>query len=261
MYVAINNHPEVDKYDLSSLKICNSGAAPLPQEVQQRFQELTGARLVEGYGLSEASPVTHGNPAYGDSRIGTIGIPWPDTEVKIVDADTGERVLGVGEVGELCIRGPQIMKGYWNMPSETENALRPDPEGGDPWLYTGDMATMDEDGYFQIVDRKKDMILGAGGFNIYPSEIEEVLYEHPAILEACAAAILVPDKGERVKAFVVLKPGKAATEEEIIEFCKANLAPYKVPKFVEFRQDLPKTLVGKVLRRELVREDQEGSEG
>ncbi len=254
MYVAINNHPKVRKYDLTSLKFCNSGAAPLPLEVQERFQEITGARLVEGYGLSEASPVTHGNPAYGDSKIGTIGLPWPDTEIKIVDADTGEKELGAGEVGELCIRGPQIMKGYWNMPGETANTLRPDPQGGDPWLYTGDMTLMDEDGYFQIVERKKDMILGAGGFNIYPSEIEDVLYEHPKILEACAAGVLEAEKGERVKAFVVLKEGEQATEEEIITFCKENLAQYKVPKYIEFREELPKTSVGKILRRELVRE-------
>jgi long-chain acyl-CoA synthetase len=261
MYVAINNHPDVKKYDLTSLKFCNSGAAPLPLEVQERFQAITGARLVEGYGLSEASPVTHSNPAYGESRIGTIGLPWPDTEIKIVDADTGERTLGPGEVGELCIRGPQIMKGYWNMPSETENTLRSDAEGGEPWLHTGDMSLMDEDGYFQIVDRKKDMILGAGGLNIYPSEIEDVLYEHPKILEACAAGVLEAEKGERVKAFIVLKPGELATEEEIIAFCKENLAPYKVPRYIEFREELPKTLVGKILRRELVREHNQRVEG
>jgi long-chain acyl-CoA synthetase len=255
MYVAINNHPEVSKYDLSSLKACNSGAAPLPVEVQQRFQEITGARLVEGYGLSEASPVTHTNPVYGESRIGTIGLPYPDTEVKIVDAESGTRVLGAGEVGELCIRGPQVMKGYWNMPTETANTLRPDPEGGAPWLHTGDMSVMDEDGYFQIVDRKKDMILGAGGYNIYPREIEEVLYEHPKVLEAAAAGIPLEGKGERVKIYVVLKVGETATEEEMIAFCKENLAPYKVPKFVEFRDDLPKTLVGKILRRALVEEE------
>jgi long-chain acyl-CoA synthetase len=254
LYVAINNHPDVEKYDLSSLKACNSGAAPLPIEVQERFQELTGARLVEGYGLSEASPVTHTNPVFGENRIGTIGLPYPDTEVKIVDSDTGERVLGVGEVGEICIRGPQVMKGYWNMPTETANTLRVDAEGGDPWLYTGDIAVMDEDGYFQIVDRKKDMILGAGGYNIYPREIEDVLYEHPAVLEAGAVGIPVPGKGERVKVFIALKPGQTATEEEIIAFCKENMAPYKVPSFVEFRDELPKTLVGKILRRELVEE-------
>ncbi|NIM96194.1 MAG: AMP-binding protein [Anaerolineales bacterium] len=255
MYVAINNHPDVHKYDLSSIRACNSGAAPLPVEVQEQFHKLTGARLVEGYGLSEASPVTHGNPAFGESRIGTIGLPWPDTEVKIVDTETGERILGVGEVGELCIRGPQVMKGYWNMPTETANTLRVGPEGGDPWLYTGDIAVMDEDGYFQIVDRKKDMILGAGGYNIYPREIEDVLYEYPKVLEAAAVGVLVTDKGERVKVFIVLKDGETATEEEIIAFCRENMAPYKVPKYVEFRDELPKTMVGKILRRELAEEE------
>jgi long-chain acyl-CoA synthetase len=255
MYVAINNRPGVSKFDLSSVKSCCSGAAPLPVEVQQRFQELTGARLVEGYGLSEASPVTQGNPAFGENRIGTIGLPWPDTEVKIVDAETGERMLGVGEVGELCVRGPQVMKGYWNMPTETTNALRPDREGGDPWLYTGDMAVMDRDGYFRIVDRKKDLILGAGGFNIYPREVEDVLYENPKVLDVAAVGIPVAGKGERVKVFIVLKPGETATEEEMITFCRGNLAPYKVPKYVAFRHELPKTLVGKVLRRALVEEE------
>ncbi len=266
MYVAINNYPDLNKYDISSIRACNSGSAPLPVEVQQRFQELTGARLVEGYGLSEASPVTHCNPIFGENRIGAIGLPWPDTEARIVDADVdskhpGEKVLGVGEVGELCIRGPQVMKGYWNMPDDglashaTANALRPDPEGGGPWLYTGDLARMDEDGYFQIVDRKKDMILGAGGYNIYPREIEDVLYEHPKVLEAAAAGIPVPGKGERVKIYVVLKEGQTATEEEVIAFCRENLAPYKMPRFVEFRDELPKTIVGKILRRALVEEE------
>jgi long-chain acyl-CoA synthetase len=255
MYVAIINHPDVDKYDLRSIKACNSGAAPLPMEVQEKFQEITGAKLVEGYGLSEASPVTHANPIWGEYRIGTIGLPYPDTEVKITDVETGETTLGIGEAGELCIRGPQVMKGYWNLPTETANTLRPDPEGGGPWLHTGDIATMDKDGYFKIVDRKKDMILGAGGYNIYPREIEDVLYEHPKVKEAAAAGIFIADKGERVKAYIVLKEGETATEEEFIEFCKANLAPYKVPKFVEFRDSLPKTLVGKILRRELVEEE------
>lgn len=255
LYVAINNHPEVSKYNLRSIKACVSGAAPLPVEVQERFQEITGGKLVEGYGLSEASPVTHANPIMGENRLGTIGLPYPDTEVKIVDVEGGEKVLGAGEVGELCIRGPQVMRGYWNMPTETANTLRPDPAGGTPWLHTGDVAVMDEDGYFKIVDRKKDMILGAGGYNIYPREIEDVLYEHPKVKEAAAAGIYIPDKGERVKAFVVLKEGETATEEEIIEFCKANLAPYKVPKSVEFKSELPKTLVGKILRRVLVEEE------
>jgi long-chain acyl-CoA synthetase len=257
MYVAINNYPELHKYDLSSIKACISGAAGLPVEVQQRFQELTGARLVEGYGLSEASPVTHANPIFGENRIGTIGLPWPDTEVKIVDVDTGTKTLGPGEIGELCVRGPQVMKGYWQMPTETANTLRDHGDGGPPWLHTGDIASMDEDGYFRIVDRKKDMILGAGGFNIYPREIEEVLYEHPKVKEAAAIGVPAGEKGERVKVFVVLKDGETATEEEIIEFCKQNLAPYKVPKFVEFRKELPKTTVGKILRRVLLEEEKQ----
>jgi long-chain acyl-CoA synthetase len=198
--------------------------------------------------------VTHANPIFGESRIGTIGLPYPDTEVKIVDVDTGEMVLGVGEVGELCIRGPQVMKGYWKMPTETAYALRVDVEGGDPWLYTGDIAYMDEDGYFRIVDRKKDMILGAGGYNVYPREIEDVLYEHPKVLEAAAVGVPVAE-GQLVKVFVVLKKGETATEEEIIAFCKQNLAPYKVPKLVEFRDTLLKSLVGNVLRRELAKEE------
>jgi long-chain acyl-CoA synthetase len=254
-YNSVNNFPDLNKYDLTSIRICMSGAAPLPPEVQERFQELTGARLVEGYGLSETSPVTHANPASGDNRLGTIGIPWPDTEAKIVDAEEGETIVDVGQEGELCVRGPQVMKGYWNMPTETANTLRPDPDGGGPWLHTGDMSVMNEDGYFRIVDRKKDMILGAGGYNIYPREIEDVLYEHPKVLEAAAAGIPVPGKGERAKAYIVLKPGQTATEEEIVAFCRENLAPHKVPKMVEFRDTLPKTLVGKVLRRELVEEE------
>ncbi len=250
MYVAINNHPDLSKYDVSSIKACVSGAAGLPVEVQKRFQELTGARLAEGYGLSEASPVTHANPIWGDNRVGTIGVPWPDTEVKIVDVETGAKVLGVGEQGELCIRGPQVMKGYWNMPEETAHTLR---EG---WLHTGDIAVMDQDGYFKIVDRKKDMILGAGGFNIYPREIEDVLYEHPKVREVAAVGIPVEEKGERVKVYVVLKEGETATEEEIIQFCRENMAPYKVPRFVEFRTELPKTMVGKILRRVLLEEEE-----
>ena len=251
IYNSINNYPQIEKYNLKSIRLCISGASGLPVEVQQRFQNLTGARLVEGYGLSEASPVTHANPPFGENRIGTIGLPWPDTNVKIVDVDTGDRVLGVGETGELCIQGPQVMKGYWNMPQETSIALRPDRAGGGQWLYTGDIAVMDQDGYFRIEDRKKDMILGMGGFNIYPREIEEVLYFHPKVLEAAAVGIPVEDKGERVKVFVALKPGQTATADEIIDHCRQHLAPFKVPKFVEFRDSLPKTIMGKPLRREL----------
>jgi long-chain acyl-CoA synthetase len=251
MYVAINNDPGVlaGKYNVRSIKACVSGAAALPVEVQRKFEEITGGKLVEGYGLSEASPVTHANPIFGENRVGTIGIPWPDTEAKIVDLETGTKDLPPGEIGELVVRGPQVMKGYWNRPEETANALR----GG--WLYTGDIAKMDADGYFQIVDRKKDMILGAGGFNIYPREIEDVLYEHPKVKEAAAVGIPVDEKGERVKVYIVLKEGETATEEEIIQFCRENLAPYKVPKFVEFRTELPKTTVGKVLRRALLEEE------
>jgi long-chain acyl-CoA synthetase len=237
------------KYNVKSIRACVSGAAGLPVEVQKTFEEITGGKLVEGYGLSEATPVTHANPIFGENRVGTIGVPWPDTEAVIMDLETGEKALPPGEIGELCIRGPQVMKGYWNMPEETSETLK----GG--WLHTGDIAKMDEDGYFQIVDRKKDMILGAGGFNIYPREIEDILYEHPKVKEVAAAGIPVAGKGERVKVYIVLKEGETATEEEIIQFCRENMAPYKVPKFVEFRTELPKTMVGKILRRVLVEED------
>ncbi|MBL7065401.1 MAG: long-chain fatty acid--CoA ligase [Anaerolineae bacterium] len=250
LYVSLINHPDINQYDVSSIKACISGAAPLPVEVQQKFQALTGGRLVEGYGLSEATPVTHANPIYGENRIGTIGLPFPSTEAKIVDIETGTQDLPVGEVGELVIRGPQVMKGYWHMPTETANTLR---EG---WLYTGDIARMDEDGYFQIMDRKKDMILGAGGFNIYPREVEEVLYQHPKVQECAVAGVPVKEKGERVKAFIVLKAGETSTEEEMTEFCRQNMARYKVPKFIEFRDELPKTMVGKVLRRVLIEEEE-----
>jgi len=253
MYVAFNNYPDLAKYDVSSIRACISGAAGLPVEVQTKFQELTGARLVEGYGLSEASPVTHANPVYGDNRIGTIGLPWPDTEAKIVDLETGKDELGVGEAGELIIRGPQVMKGYWNMPEETAMTIR------DGWLFTGDIATMDEDGYFKIVDRKKDIII-AGGFNIYPREVEEVLYEHPDIREAVVAGIPDPYRGETVKAYCVLKEGASVSEEEMILFCRDKVAKYKVPSAVEFRSELPKTIVGKVLRRILVAEEKQKME-
>ncbi|MBS3785094.1 MAG: long-chain fatty acid--CoA ligase [Anaerolineae bacterium] len=255
MYVAINNYPEIEKFDLSSIRACISGAAPLPVEVQQKFQQLTGARLVEGYGLSEATPVTHANPIFGENRVGTIGLPFPNTDAKIVDAETGEQDLAPGEVGELVVRGPQVMKGYWRMPTETANSLR------DGWLHTGDLSRMDEDGYFQIVDRKKDMILGAGGYNIYPREVEEVFYEHPKVQEAAVVGVPVSaEKGERVKAYVVLKEGETASEEEMLAFCRENMAPYKVPSYVEFRDELPKTMVGKILRRVLLEEELEDAE-
>jgi long-chain acyl-CoA synthetase len=251
LYVAIANYPDIRKYDVSSIRACISGAAGLPPEVQEAFETLTGAKLVEGYGLSEASPVTHCNPIYGKRKEGSwIGVPMPDTEAAVKDLETGEKNLDPGEIGELCIRGPQVMKGYWNMPTETANSLR------DGWLHTGDIAQMDGDGFFQIVDRKKDMILGTGGFNIYPREVEDVLYEHPKVLEAAVAGVPVgTERGERVKAFVVLKEGQTATEEEIIGYCRENMAYYKVPKYVEFRDELPKTMIGKVLRRVLIEEE------
>jgi long-chain acyl-CoA synthetase len=257
MYVAINNFPGVEHYDLKSIRACVSGAAGLPVEVQQRFMELTGAKLVEGYGLSESSPVLTANPVYGEgkNKIGTIGIPWPDTEIKIMDLATGETEMPQGEIGELAACGPQVMKGYWQMPDETALVLRTDKQG-QTWLYTGDIARMDEAGYFQIVDRKKDMII-AGGFNIYPRDIEEVLYEHPKVKEAVAAGVPDAYRGETVKVYIVLKEGETATEEEIIEFCKGKLAKFKVPRLVEFRTELPKTLVGKILRRVLVEEEKQ----
>jgi long-chain acyl-CoA synthetase len=248
MYVAFNNFRDIGKYDVKSIRACISGAAGLPVEVQTHFEELTGGHLVEGFGLSEASPVTHSNPVFGKNRIGTIGLPFPDTDAKIMDVDTGTKELAPGEIGELVIRGPQVMKGYWNMPKETEIALR------DGWLYTGDIATMDEEGYFRIVDRKKDMII-AGGFNIYPRDVEEVLYQHPKVQEAVVAGIPDLYRGETVKAYVILKKGETATEQEIIAFCRGKMAKYKVPTAVEFRTELPKTIVGKILRRMLVEEE------
>ena len=255
MYVAINNHPHVREFDLGSIRACVSGAAPLPREVQETFQTITGGRLVEGYGLTEASPITHANPSYGQNKIGTIGLPWPDTGAKIVDTETGEQELPVGEIGELIVHGPQVMVGYWRRPTETANVLRVHPWTGtdEPWLHTGDIACMDAEGYFQIVDRKKDMII-CGGFNVYPRDVEETLFNHPAVQDA--AVVGVPDeyRGETVKAFVVLKKGMTATEEEVITFCREHLAKYKVPTVVKFRSELPKSAVGKVLRRELVAE-------
>lgn len=243
MYIALINYPDIQKYDLRSIEACISGAAPLPLEVQKTFEALTGGRLVEGYGLTEASPVTHANPIWGRVKSGSIGVPFPDTDSRVVHLETGE-TLPNGEVGELVVRGPQVMKGYWNAPGETAAALK------DGWLYTGDMATMDDEGYFYIVDRKKDMIV-ASGFNVYPREVEEVLFEHESVQEAAVAGVPDRHRGETVKAFVVLKPGHTVSEGELEAFCRERLAAYKVPRLYEFRKELPKTLVGKVLRRAL----------
>jgi long-chain acyl-CoA synthetase len=249
IYIALLNHPNIKKYDLSSIKACISGSAPLPVEVQEQFEKVTGGKLVEGYGLTEASPVTHANLLWGNRVKGSIGLPWPDTEAKIVSMENGEE-MPIGEIGELAVKGPQVMVGYWKKESETDKVLR------DGWLYTGDLGYMDEEGYFYIVDRKKDMII-AGGFNIYPREVEEVLYEHESVLEAAVVGIPDEYRGETVKAFVVLKEGKTCAEEDLNTFCRKHLASYKVPRLYEFRKELPKTTIGKVLRRVLIEEEKE----
>ena len=251
IYNGIVNSPLAKRYDLRSIKACISGSAPLMLETANRFRELTGGNLVEGYGLTEASPVTHCNPVLdpAKNRIGTIGLPFPDTECRLFDIETGEREIAPGEAGELVVRGPQLMDGYFGRPEETAQALR----GG--WLHTGDIATIDADGYVAIVDRKKEMII-VSGFNVYPREVEETLAAHPAVLEAAAIGVPHPIKGEEVKAFVVLKPAQTATADELVAFCRERLAPFKVPRAVEFRDALPKTLIGKVLRRQLAEEDQ-----
>jgi long-chain acyl-CoA synthetase len=248
MYVAINNHPQVGKYNLHSIEACVSGAAPLRVEVQQKFEELTGGKLVEGYGLTESAVVTHCNPIFGMRKTGSIGVPYPDVEARIMDVETGEKEMPVGEVGELVVRAPQVMKGYWNRPEETARVLR------DGWLYTGDLARVDQDGFFSIVDRKKEMII-AGGYNIYPRDVEEVLYEHEKVKECVCYGVPDSYRGETVKVCVVLKEGQTATPAEITEYCRAKLARFKVPKLVEFRTELPKSPIGKVLRRVLVEEE------
>lgn len=243
MYQTLAHHPEVGKYDLSSIEACISGAAPLAPEVQRDFEAVTGGRVVEGYGLTEASPVTHCNPVHGERRNGTIGLPFPSTEARVLDPETGDPVAP-GEVGELVLRGPQVMAGYWERPEETDAALR------DGWLHTGDMASMSEDGFFTIVDRAKDLII-VGGINVYPREVEEVLVSHPAVADAGVIGVPEERHGEVTHAFVVLAPDASATEEELIEHCRANLSRYKVPRRIEFRDELPRTMIGKVLRKEL----------
>lgn len=251
MYALIVDHPEAKKYNLRSVKFCISGAAPLPPEVQKKFMEMTGAVLVEGYGLTEASPVTHCNPldpTMKTVKIGSIGIPWPDTDARIVDVETGTKEMPVGEVGELVVKGPQVMKGYWKRPEETKEVLR------NGWLYTGDIGRMDEDGYFYITDRKKDLIKYKG-YSVYPRELEDILYEHPAVKLAAVVGKPDPVSGEIPKAFIVLRDGATATEEEIMKFVNERVAPYKHLREVEFRKDLPMSMVGKVLRRVLREEE------
>ncbi|MCH8340100.1 MAG: long-chain fatty acid--CoA ligase [Chloroflexi bacterium] len=252
MYNAINNHPDVlaGKYDLSSIKACISGSAPLLRETKMKFEELTGGKLVEGFGLTESLVATHSNPIMGENRIGSIGLPFPNVDSRIVSLDDEVTVLEPDEVGELVIQSPSIMKGYHDMPTETANTLR------DGWLYTGDIAYMDEDGYFYIVDRKKEMIKPSG-FQVWPREVEEVIAENPKVLEVGVAGVTDDYRGETVKAWVVLKPGETATVDELRDWCRDRLAAFKVPTQVEFREELPKTTVGKILRRELVRQHKE----
>jgi long-chain acyl-CoA synthetase len=254
LYTAILNHPHVraGKVDLSSIKLCFSGAAALMAETKRQFEAATGARIVEGYSLTEGMMACCVNPVQGTNKIGSIGVPLPDVEVRIVDADDGEREMGVDEVGEMLLRAPQYMVEYWNNPKETADTLRTHGPGG-PWVHTGDLARMDADGFIFIVDRKKDL-LKTSGYQVWPREIEEVLATHPAVLEVGVAGVPDATKGEVAHAWVVLKPGQSATVEELRMYCRERLAPYKVPAQVEFRSELPKTMVGKVLRRALVAE-------
>jgi long-chain acyl-CoA synthetase len=253
MYTAIINHPKVQEYDLRSVKACMSAGMALPVHVQQKFEEITGGKLVEGYGLTETSPVAVGNPINGMKKVGSIGFPFSSTEVAVVSLDKNQEgkydLVEVGQEGELVIRGPQVMKGYWQQEAETANVI--DEDG---WFHTGDIGKMDEDGSFYIVDRKKDLII-ASGYNIVPREVEEVLYMHPKVQETVVAGVPDAHRGETVKAYVVLKEGQTCTVDEIVSFCKENLAPYKVPRLVEFRSELPKSQVGKILRRVLVEEE------
>lgn len=248
MYISILQQKKNKKHSLASLQCCISGSAPMPVEVQKQFEEDLNVKIIEGYGLSEASPITHLTPGTGLRKIGSIGLPLPDTEARIVDMELGVVPLPPGKVGELILRGPQVMAGYWNKPDETASTLR------NSWLYTGDIAVMDDDGYFSIVDRKKDMII-VGGYNVSPREIDEVLYEHPKVHEAVTVGVPHPSRGEIIKAYIVLNPGETSDRTEMMSWCRQRLANYKVPRQVEFRDSLPKTLVGKILRRTLREEE------
>jgi long-chain acyl-CoA synthetase len=244
IYAGLLNHPDFQKTDFSFIKGCISGAAPLALETIREWEKSVGASIVEVYGLTETSPLSHANPWRGKTKVGSVGVPVTDTDCRIVDLETGTKDLALGESGEILLKGPQLTKGYYKKPEETADAIR------DGWFYTGDIGYMDDEGYLFIVDRKKDMII-AGGYNIYPRDIDEVLYEHPQIQEACAVGLPDPYRGETVKAFIVTKPGETLTEEEVISYCREKLAAYKVPKLVEFMDELPKSTVGKVMRRKL----------
>ena len=249
MYIGMLEHPDIETSDLTSIKGCFSGSAPLPVDVIHNFEKKTGSLIVEGSGLTETTPVTHINPFKGERKVGTIGLPIPGTMCKVVDIDDKTQEMPIGEPGELLIQGPQVMKGYLNRPDETEKALTEDG-----FICTGDVAVMDEQGYFSIVDRIKDMII-SGGYNVYPRDIDEVLFEHPKVVEACCIGIPHPKRGEAVKAFIVLKEGQTMTQQEVIEYCDGRLAKYKLPVAVEFRNELPKSNVGKILRKDLRQEE------
>jgi long-chain acyl-CoA synthetase len=257
LYIAINEAQQTPKYDLRSIRACLSGAAPLPLAVAEKFEAITGAKVCEGYGLTETSPITHANPIYGKRKEGSIGLPIPDTDCRIVDLDDWTQEVEPGEQGELAIAGPQVMKGYFNRPEETAGMIK--ETDGTRWLLTGDIARMDEEGYFAIVDRKKDMII-VSGFKVFPTDVEQVIYRHPKVQKVCVAGVPDATTGEAVKAYVVVREGETVTREEIVKFCvseSAGLAGYKVPKFVEIRESLPETLVGKVLRRVLAQEERQ----
>jgi len=251
LYAAINHYPAVlaGDYNLSSIKACISGSATLPIRVKQEFEILTNGHLVEGYGLSEAPTATHCNPILGENREGSIGLPLPNVDCKVVDLETGERELDVGEIGELIVKGPQVMAGYHQRPDETALTMR------DSWLFTGDVVRMDEDGYFYIVDRKKDVIK-VGGFQVWPNEVEGVIMQHPKVREVAVAGVTDEHGNEVAKAWIVLKEGETSSVEEIQSHCDASLTRYKVPRMVAFRESLPRTMVGKVLRRVLASEEQ-----
>lgn len=248
MFNAILSTPGIKRSDLDSVKQVFSGSAPLPEDLLRRFEDLTGSVIFEGFGLTESSPATHANPVGGVRKVGTVGMPLPGTDAKVVDMDDGEVELPPGQEGELILKGPQIMAGYWNRPDETAVTLK------DGWLFTGDLAVMDSDGYFKIVGRKKDMIL-ASGYNIYPDEIDRVLTDHPAVIEACTIGVPDEKRGETVKSFVVLAEGASATEEELVAHCRENMAAYKVPRAIAFRDELPKSAMMKLLRRTLREEE------
>lgn len=247
MYMALLNHPDLDKYDLSCFKICLSGSAPLPVEVIKNLEEKTGAHIFEGYGLTEVTTSSHRTPINGHRKIGSVGKVIPYTKCKIVDIENGNDEMPIGESGELIIKGPQVMKGYWKKPTETQEAIR------NGWLYTGDIAFRDEDGFYYIVGRKKDTVI-AGGLNIYPAEVEEVFYQHPDIAEVCLFGVPDPYLGEKLVGIVVLKKEVTLSEKELLSWCESRLAKYKIPRVIEFRDELPKTIVGKILRRKLVEE-------